>query len=114
MPDSMMEDSFEYIHNLNNLDQRPPTTLATSSSMKQLRPQNEYNKSLKSQSQFYLNQDYIPNNSNLNFLNNKPNNSKLWDTELNLISFENLSHNKDLVTYQYINKVSGWKQQLAN
>ena len=105
MPESMMEDSFEYIQsNFNNNEQylnnfNNNNKPGVSTSVKQVpvvrKQQQDENKIQKTNSTFHFNSDNINNRAN----------NKLWQRELNLISLENVSHNKDLVTYQYIKKV---------
>ena len=100
MPESMMEDSFEYIQP-NTTNEQVLTNKSLSSPVKPpiMRKLDE-NKTQKSNLVF-------PENSNLNRRNSSStnNSNKLWQNEMNLISFENFFHNKDLVTHQYIKKV---------
>ncbi len=98
----MMEDSFEYIQpHISHNDQFLHKSSSMASAVKPIRKQNDDGKVLRSNSMFYVNQDGFNNNNN-----NSSSKNKLWQKEMNLISLENMSHNKDLVTYQYINKVS--------
>lgn len=110
MPDSMSEDSFEYIQpsvNSNNNEQFLLNKLS-SSPVKQSQAQTSMAR--KPQIQKQKDENIKIDKSNLTFHvnqedGNRRNANKLWQQEMNLISIENFFHNKDLVAHQYINKV---------
>ncbi len=99
----MMEDSFEYIQpniNINN-----EQILKLSPVKPSITRKIDENKTQKSSTLLF------PENANINRRNSSStnNSNKLWQKEMNLISFENYFHNKDLVSHQYIKKVFFFK-----